>query len=184
MITVSVCYSNRSGQEFASCTLGGVELGAEILESPEVLAAAIRRAYDRCREAVDTQLGSQAVADAPASVNPVQAPTAKPVLPTPPPSPPAPPAVGQPNNGRTFYGKGNGRGQDGPPTTGRQLGAVAKKLGALGFFEALGAAQNPPLPRFLGDWPDNMACWAWTVYQASCIPPQAALPAANGKPAY
>jgi hypothetical protein len=180
MITVSVCYSNRVGQEFASCTLGGVELGAEILDAPEALATAIRRAYDRCRDAVDTQLGSQAVAIAAAP----PAAAAKPALPTPPPSPPAPPAVGQPNNGRTFYGKGNGRGQDGPPTTGRQLGAVAKKRGALGFFEALGAAQNPPLPRFLGDWPDDMACWAWTVYQASCIPPQAAQPAANGNPAY
>jgi hypothetical protein len=168
MITVGVCYSNRVGQEFASCTLGGVELGAELLDQPAVLAIAIRRAYDRCREAVDAQPGSQTVADAPAAV--------KPALP---PSPPAPPTVGQPNRGRTSYGKGNGRGQDAPPTTGRQLGAVAKKRGALGFFEALGAAQDPPLPRFLGDRPDDVACWAWAVYQASCIPPRAAQPEAD-----
>jgi hypothetical protein len=178
MLTISVCYSNRSGQEFASCTLGGVELGAELLDQPAVLASAIRRAYDRCREAVDAQL-TAAAPPAELALDRRLAELAATAVPAP--APPSPPAVAPAPNGRTFYhgGNGNGKGKDGPPTTGRQLGAVAKKLGALGFFEALGAAQNPPLPRFLGDWPDNMACWAWTAYQAACIPPQA-VPSTNG----
>jgi len=166
--------------------LGGVELGPELLDQPAVLAAAIKTAYARCVDAVNIQLGSQAAAAVPA-VNPAQAqaqaqpPPAKPALPAQPaiPPPSTPPAVvNPPANGRTFYGKANGRSQDGPPTTGSQLGGVAKKLGALPWFQQLGASQNPPLPKYVGDWPDEWAVWAYAQYQAACIPP--AVPVANG----
>jgi hypothetical protein len=133
VITISVCYSNRSGQEFASCTLGGVELGAELLDQPAVLALAIQRAYDRCREAVDTQLGSQAVPDAPAAVNPVQARgNQPPPAPAALPSPPSPPSPVAPSTG-------NGRQKEGPPANARELGGWAKARGLTKWSATLAA---------------------------------------------
>jgi hypothetical protein len=131
MLTVSVCYSSRSGPDFASCTLGGVELGAELLDQPAVLAAAIRKAYDRCREAVGIELaGRQAAAlpVAPVVPPPGPAPAAEPVhyyddrrpADRPPVQPAAPPPAAN----------GNGYG---PVKTGKQLGGWLNGDGALIF---------------------------------------------------
>jgi hypothetical protein len=182
MLKIAVCYSRKESAEFASCSIGDLELDAALLDQPTAFTAAVRRAYDRAVECVDLQLGGPpAPPAAPVVVNPA---VARATAPPPAPSAPSAPTATPAPNGRTYYQKGNGRGQDGPPVTGAQLGAVAKKLGAIPFFQAIGQQQNPPLPKFLGDWPDNMACWAWTVYQASCVPPQAVAPPvpANGAP--
>jgi hypothetical protein len=182
VIKVSVYYSRKEGPEFASCSIGEVELDAALLDQPAVLAAAIRRAYDRCREAVDVQLIGTA-----AAVNPAPAPApvppaipAQPPRPAPIAAPPStPPVVGPPNPAtKRYYDDRKQRNQDGPPTTGSQLGGVAKKLSALPWFQALGAAQTPPLPKYVGDWSDEWAVWAWAQYQAACIPP--AVPVTNG----
>ncbi|MFI5458977.1 MAG: hypothetical protein ACHRXM_26410 [Isosphaerales bacterium] len=175
MLTVSVCYSNRSGQEFASCTLGGVELGPELLDQPAVLAAAIKTAYARCVDAVNTQLGGPAATDKPPAVSPVQAPAVKPAPSTPPPVTPPP------TGNQHYYGdrRPAGRGTDGPPTTGPQLGGWAKKLGAIPWFEDLGRKQVPALPKLLSEWPSEWAVWAYAQYQAACIPP-VSVPVTNG----
>jgi hypothetical protein len=180
-IKVSVCYNRRDGSEFASASIADVELDASLLDQPTIFALAVKTAYQRCREAVDTQLiGHQAAAETPAVQAPgpprpaaVPTPPAAVATPPPPTAPTQPPAVAPaPNGASTYYANRKQRNQDGPPTTGPQLGGVAKRLGALGFFQALGAAQTPPLPKYIGDWEDNVACWAWTVYQAAQIPPQ------------
>jgi hypothetical protein len=184
MLTVSVCYSNRAGQEFASCTLGGVELGIELLDQPAVLAAAIRRAYDRCHEAVDAQLA--AAATVPAAATTASAPAAE--LPldrrhlgSPPhaASPTTlPPAVTSQPGARPHYGaggQGKGRGQDGPPSTGPQLGGWAKKRDALPWFEAFGLANN--LPKLCSQWSDEWAQYAFAEYGKACVPP---VPSTNG----
>jgi hypothetical protein len=175
MITISVCYSNRSGQEFASCTLGGVELGAELLDQPAVLAAAIQRAYDRCREAVATQLQTQAVADKPPAVNPVQAPApaAIPALPRSGASTPsAPPAASR-----------NGQSNDGPPTTARQLGGWAKARGLTQWFSGLGRANNRR--GLINEWDDAFALWAYEQWLATQAAPAApAVPSSNGRVPY
>ena len=180
MITISVCYSNRAGQEFASCTLGGVELGAELLDQPAVLALAIQRAYDRCREAVDTQLGSQTVADAPAAVNPVQARDPSGARQPPPapaalPSPPSPPSPVAPSNG-------NGRQKEGPPANARELGGWAKARGLTKFFSDLGRANNRR--GLINEWDDAFASWAYEQYLATPAAPAVPTPSTNGRPPY
>jgi len=178
VIKVSVCYSRKEGPEFASCSIGEVELDAALLEQPAVLTAAIRRAYERCRDAVDTQLIGQAAADAP-EVNPAVARANQPSpasLPAPPSTPP--PAASPPSPGaKRYYDDRRQRNQDTDPATGPQLGGVAKRLGAMAWFQDLGSKQNPPLPKFIGDWPDEWAVWAYAQYKAACIPP---VPATNG----
>jgi hypothetical protein len=169
MLTVSVCYSNRSGQEFASCTLGGVELDSALLDQPVVFTAAVKRAYDRCVDAVNAQLGTTApaAADAPA-VNPAQArvnqPTPAPANPTLPASTlVAPPVAQLPPGKKTYYDN------DSPPTTGATLGGFAKRKGCLPWFEAFAAANN--LPKLCSSWSDQWAQYGFSQWQAAHVPP-------------
>ena len=63
MIKISVCYSRKEHTEFASCSIGDIEIDAALLDSPPALVARIRTAYERCIEAVDTQLGGPPAAE-------------------------------------------------------------------------------------------------------------------------
>ncbi|MFI5458967.1 MAG: hypothetical protein ACHRXM_26360 [Isosphaerales bacterium] len=122
MIRVSVCYSNKSGQEFASCGLSDIEIDHSMLDNPTALRDKIAATYDLCEQMVNAQLGVTApvvpaVNPAVARVNQPPPAPANPAPPastmTPPPPVSTPPAVSPAPNGRTYYG---GRGQDGPPT--------------------------------------------------------------------
>ena len=53
MIKVSLCYSNKSGQEFASCGLSDIELDASLLDNPTALRDKIAVSYQLCEEMVN-----------------------------------------------------------------------------------------------------------------------------------
>jgi hypothetical protein len=162
MIKVSVCYSSRSGGEFASCTIADLELHAGILENGDVFRAAVQTAYDRCVDVVQTQLRGQP--DASPAPDPVAVVAA--AAPSPPrpaavaPAPPVVPLV-PPTNGRTYYGNGSSA----APKTGKQLYAFAKDNGCVPWFNALGKKQAVPLPKLLSEWTDEWAVWAHEQYQ-------------------
>jgi hypothetical protein len=176
MIRFSVCYSNKSGQEFASCGLSEIELDHAMLDNPTALRDKIAGAYQVCEDMVNAQLGTAAVATLPlnpavARVN--QEPPA--AAPSTPPPPSMPPAVGPPANGTTFYGN-----NDGPPKTGKQLGGWAKREGCLPWFERFAAAQKPsPLPKLCSQWTDQWAVYAHGQYMAT-LQPAPAVPSTNG----
>jgi hypothetical protein len=175
MIRVSVCYSNKQGSEFASCGLSDIEIDHAMLDNPTALRDKIAASYQVCEAMVNAQLGTPATP--PLAVNPAvarvnQPPPAPVVMPAP---LSTPPAVSSPQNGRTFY---DGRGQNGHPTTGRQLRQWATKNGSLAFFEDFASKQQPALPRYFGDWPDAWAVHAHATWLAACIPP--AVAATNG----
>jgi hypothetical protein len=55
---VSVCFSKRVRQAFASCCISELELPTEWLDSPETFTAGVQTAYTRCVEAVNAQLAA------------------------------------------------------------------------------------------------------------------------------
>jgi hypothetical protein len=178
MIKVSLCYSRKEGPEFASCSINDVELDAALLDKPEVFAAAVKTAYTRCVEAVDTQLVGEAPSSPAPPVNPaiVRA-NQPPPAPAAPPAP-MPPAVPPPTNGTTYYGNSQ------PPKTGKQLGGWAKTNGCLAWFRSFGAAQKPsPLPELCSAWSNEWAVYAYTQYMAAQQTPNAPPPVTtNGAP--
>jgi hypothetical protein len=71
MIRVSVCYSDKSGSEFASCSIDGLEFHVAILDDPAAFRDQVRTAYDRCVDVVETQLRGES-----APIRPEPAPSA------------------------------------------------------------------------------------------------------------
>ena len=57
MIKVSVCYSRKERDEFASCSIGEIELDASILDDAIAFRDSVKTAYEKCVDAVDIQLG-------------------------------------------------------------------------------------------------------------------------------
>lgn len=141
-LTVDVCRKigkPNYGSEGASCSLS-----FDVSDDPAALSDAIRRAFAVCERSVADQLGDGQAEQPPAR-------------PGPPPSAPA--RNGYParpsSNG---YGNRNGHNgqQDQPPRDGRQLIAVAKRLGeqcgwdVWSHLVAWGKANN--LPGRVADW--------------------------------
>jgi len=54
MIKVSVCYSSKSGSDFASCSIDGLEFHVAILDDPSAFRDQVRIAYERCVDVVQT----------------------------------------------------------------------------------------------------------------------------------
>jgi hypothetical protein len=169
------------GSNGASFTVE-LDITPEMIDNPQYLLERGRSAYSLAEAMVAEQLvrSTQRPKIAPMTqaevdqVTPVQARVNQPPPATPPPSTPAP-VVAPPANGRpTFYG-GKGRGQDGPPTTGAQLGGFAKRTGCLPWFEAFAAEHK--LPKLCSQWSDDWAKYAHGQYLAACIP---AVPSTNG----
>ena len=142
----------------------------------------MRRAYELCAIAVETQLGLDS-----------DSAPAQPATPsTPPPSTPAPLPLDRrhasappPAPNASGYARrpgGNGRSQDGPPTTGKQLRQWASKNGTLPWFDDFARKQTPPLPNYYGDWSDEWAVFAHQTWLSTCIPPAGPVP--NGRPSY
>jgi hypothetical protein len=192
MIKVSLCYSNKSGSEFASCSINDVDLPDAMLDAPSDLAEAIKIVYQRCVDAVNARLGVSAAAPAapapsPPAATPPAAPSTLPLDPrhvgaVPPAPPSTPPPVAPPSGDRkTYYGDRKGRGQDGLPTTGPQLGGWAKKRDALPWFEAFAAANN--LPKLCSQWSDEWAQYAFAEYGKACLPPVSST-TGNGRPPF
>jgi hypothetical protein len=76
MIKVSVCYSDKSGSEFASCSVSDLEFHVAILDDPAAFRDQVRVAYDRCVDAVECQLRGESAPirreSAPSAPSPVE----------------------------------------------------------------------------------------------------------------
>jgi hypothetical protein len=163
MIKVSVCYSRKERDEFASCSIGEIELDASILDDATAFRDRVKTAYEKCVDAVDIQLGGSS------AVVPASPPVASQ-------SPAAPAASPSPPASRNASGSGSGQSKEGPPTSARELGGWAKRHGVTKWFSEFGRAQKPPLPGMLIEWSDDWAVFAYQQWLTS----QAAVPQSNG----
>jgi hypothetical protein len=190
MSKITVSFSDKVTVDgrapWAACSIER-DVDDELLERPALVAEFVRQMYSQAESAVNLQLSralptarvanspldrpriapmTQAEVDAPAATAPP-----RPAASTPP-APPSTPPVVAPPNGKTY----SGRGQDGPPTTGAQLGGWAKRTGCLPWFASFGQTNN--LPKLCSQWSDEWAQYAFSAYGKACIPP--AVPSSNG----
>jgi hypothetical protein len=154
MIKVSVCYSNKSGQEFASCGLSDIELDHALLDDPTALRDRVAAAYQVCEDMVHAQLGTASVAGSVALAGPLPPPTRRPV--------PPPPAPALPLDTRHKDGTAGSQ-----PTTGKQLWGWIQDHkdqypDAMAWM--LRTAKASRWPAKITDWSPEEVGAAWDTY--------------------
>jgi hypothetical protein len=173
MIKVSVCYSNKHGSEFASCSVADMEFHPVILDDPHGFTNEVLKAYHRCQSAVEAQLEVDADGN----------PTTDPERPSPPRAQSAPPA-GQPNHAP----RGNpGNGQYGPPKSARTFCGWIAGDGKQHKDRAIAMCKAQGYSTMFRDLTDDQAMWIYhSLTAVPAVQPAWGGPplAANGSQAY